>query len=130
MASFAKLRAFALALPGAVEIVHKGEPWFNVGRKTFALRSNGKVIMKLERGHQEMLFELRPEVFTPCPVATVKWSYVDIGKLTPAETRALVEEAWAQIVPKKISRGLRAPASGMPIPSSDRRSRRLRVSGP
>jgi hypothetical protein len=103
MATFAQLRKCALALPGAVEIVYRGEPWFNVGKKSFALRSNGKIIMKLDREHQEMLFEVRPEVFTPCPVATVKWSYVDIAALTAHELKALVTEAWTQIVPKKIS---------------------------
>ena len=104
MATFAQLRKFALALPGATEVVYRGEPWFNVGKKTFALRANGKIIMKLDREHQEMLFEVRPEVFTPCPVATVKWSYVDIAQLTPPELKALLTEAWTQIVPKKISR--------------------------
>ena len=75
------LRRLALALPGAHEVVYRGDPWFNVGKKTFALVANGRPILKLERGHQELLFEIRPETFQPCKVATVNWSYVEIGGL-------------------------------------------------
>jgi hypothetical protein len=75
-----------------------------VGRKTFALVSDGRAILKLERGRQELLFEIRPETFQPCKVATVRWSYVDIARLDAAELGELVREAWSQIVPKKLSR--------------------------
>jgi hypothetical protein len=37
-------------------------------------------------------------------VATVHWSYVEIAHLDEAELADLVREAWAQIVPKKVSR--------------------------
>jgi len=62
------------------------------------------VVLKLERGHQELLFEIRPETFRKFPVATVHWSEVDIAQLEHAELAGLILEAWAQIVPKKISR--------------------------
>lgn len=62
------------------------------------------MILKLDRGHQELLFEIRPETFSKCPVATVYWSYVEIGRLDEDELADLVLEAWSQIVPKKISR--------------------------
>lgn len=98
------LRRLALALPGAHEVTYKGNPWFNVGKKSFALAIDGRVILKLERGHQELLFEIRPETFSKCPVATVYWSYVEIDHLDEAELSDLVLEAWTQIVPKKVSR--------------------------
>lgn len=85
-------------------MTYKGNPWFNVGRKSFALAIDGRVILKLERGHQELLFEIRPETFSKCPVATVYWSYVEIDHLDEAELSDLVLEAWTQIVPKKVSR--------------------------
>jgi hypothetical protein len=75
-----------------------------VGKKTFALAIDGRVILKLDRGHQELLFEIRPETFAKCPVATVYWSYVEIAHLDEAELADLVREAWSQIVPKKVSR--------------------------
>ncbi|MCR5879182.1 MmcQ/YjbR family DNA-binding protein [Phenylobacterium sp. J367] len=104
MATLDDLRTAALALPGAEEVSYRGEAWFNVGRKTFALTSGERAILKLERGHQELLFEIRPETFQPCPVATVKWAYVAYDGLDAEELAQLLREAWAQIVPKKVSR--------------------------
>lgn len=37
-------------------------------------------------------------------MATVYWSYVEIGHIDTAELAALLTEAWARIVPKKVSR--------------------------
>ncbi|WP_297692841.1 MmcQ/YjbR family DNA-binding protein [Phenylobacterium sp.] len=110
MATLEDLRRLSLALPGAHEVTYKGEPWFNVGKKTFALHSNGRAIMKLDRGHQELLFEVRPETFSKCKVATTHWAYVELDHLDEAELAELVREAWSQIVPKKISRPLLAAA--------------------
>ena len=94
-------------------MTYKGDPWFNVGKKSFALAINGRAILKLDKGHQELLFEIRPETFSKCPVATVYWSYVELANLDEAELAALVREAWAQIVPKKVSRPvLEAAAAG------------------
>jgi hypothetical protein len=70
------------------------------------------VILKLDRGHQELLFEIRPDTFSKCPVATVYWSYVEIAHLDEAELAALVLEAWSQIVPKKVSRPVLEAAKG------------------
>ena len=98
------LRRLALALPGAHEVTYKGDPWFNVGKKTFALHLRGRTVLKLNRGHQELLFEVRPETFQKCPVATGYWSYVELEHLDDAELADLVREAWSSIVPKKISR--------------------------
>jgi hypothetical protein len=75
-----------------------------VGKKTFALAIDGRVILKLDKGHQELLFEIRPDTFSKCPVATVYWAYVELAHLDDAELADLVREAWSQIVPKKISR--------------------------
>jgi len=98
------VRRIALALPGAHEVIYKGQPWINVGKKTFALHWNGRCVLKLEKGHQELLFEVRPETFSKCPVATNFWSYVELEHLDVGELRVLVLEAWSQIVPKKVSR--------------------------
>lgn len=87
-------------------MTYRGDPWFNVGTKTFALVVDGRAILKLDRGHQELLFEIRPETFQKCPVATVYWSYVEVGHLDDAELAGLVLEAWSKIVPKKVSRPL------------------------
>ncbi len=106
MSGIEDLRRIALALPGAHEVAYRGEPWFNVGKKTFALRWGGRVILKLDKAHQDFLFEVRPETFQPRPVGTGVWSYVELDHLDEAELADLVREAWASIVPKKISRPL------------------------
>jgi hypothetical protein len=80
-----------------------------VGKKTFALHWRGRTILKLDKAHQELLFEIRPETFEKCRVATGYWSYVELGHLDDAELAALVREAWSSIVPKKVSRSLPSP---------------------
>lgn len=77
-----------------------------MGKKTFALVSDGRAILKLDRGHQELLFEIRPQTFSKCPVATVYWSYVELAHLDEPELRQLVLEAWARVAPKKASRAV------------------------
>ena len=107
MTSFDDLRRFALTLPEASEVEYRGDPWLVVGKKTFALWSGreGRAIMKLDREHQRMLFDVRPDTFTPCKVGTGGvWSTVDLAKLTKKEVEALTLEAWIQVVPKKLSR--------------------------
>lgn len=80
-----------------------------MGRKSFALQSGGRVIMKLDKAHQELLFEIRPATFQKCPVATVYWSYVALEDLDDAELADLVHESWARVVPKKVSRSFLRP---------------------
>ena len=75
-----------------------------MGKKTFALNIRGRTILKLDKPHQELLFEVRPETFSKCKVATNYWSYVEIDRLDNAELADLVLEAWCNIVPKKVSR--------------------------
>ena len=70
-------------------------------------------MLKLDKAHQELLFEIRPETFQKCPVATVFWSYVDLGHLDHAEAADLVREAWAQVVPRKVSRPVLEAARGL-----------------
>jgi hypothetical protein len=82
-----------------------------VGKKTFALHWNDRVILKLDKAHQELLFEIRPDTFSKCKVATNYWSYVEIDQLDEAELADLVREAWSQVVPKKVSRAYQAGAS-------------------
>ena len=37
------------------------------------------------------------------------WSYVELDHLDDAELADLVREAWAQVVPKKVSRAVLSP---------------------
>jgi len=92
------------------ETYFHGEPWLTVGSKGFVQMWRGRVMMKLEKGHQELLFEVRREVFSPMVAGRLRWSWVAIEALEADEAAALVHEAWTQVVPKKVSRAVR-PAS-------------------
>jgi hypothetical protein len=83
-----------------------------VGKKSFALRWNDRVVLKLDKAHQELLFEIRPETFQKFPVGTSYWSYVALEDLELEELSDLVFEAWSSIVPKKVSRTV--PRPGLP----------------
>jgi hypothetical protein len=104
MAGVEELRGLCLSMPGAEEIAYRGNPWFNVGTKSFVLVLEGRTVMKLGPARQEFLFEARPEVFTPFRFGPNVWAYVEIEALAADELAGLVREAWAQIVPKKVSR--------------------------
>ena len=100
------IRKAALRLPGAAESEVFGGPWFQVGKKGFVLywAKGDRWIFKLPKPRQEFLFEVRPEVFQPYRAGAMLWSYVDIKALTRTEASSLVTEAWATIVPKKVSK--------------------------
>lgn len=94
----------------------RDQPSLRANDRMFALwwQPNRTAILKLEREHQQMLFEVSPEIFTPCKVGTGMWSYVDIGKLTTAQLKALVTEAWSQVVSKKMRKALTSSAAVSP----------------
>jgi len=108
VATWDDIRAVALTLPGAWENDWYGEPLFQVGKKGFVQTWDGRVLMKLEKHHQELLFEARPEGFSPMSAGALRWSWVEIEGLDAGEIAELVLEAWTQIVPKKVSRAFAA----------------------
>ena len=104
MATWDDIRAAALALPGARESDMLGEPAFKVGRKGFVHAWRGRIMMKLDPDHQELLFEARPEAFSPMVVGAMRWSWVEIEALDADEIGIFVRKAWTMVVPKKVSR--------------------------
>ena len=107
MADLAALRAVALTLPEVSERSSYGEPDFCFRGKSFALQWQGRIILKLDRAHQDLLFEIRPETFKPCKVATVHWSYVELDHIEESELRTLVIEAWTTVAPKRMAAALK-----------------------
>jgi hypothetical protein len=75
-----------------------------VGSKAFALGWKGRAVLKLDRDHQELLFEARPDAFEPFRFGPNRWAYVELARLEETEVAELVREAWAGIVPKRVSR--------------------------
>jgi len=82
----------------------RGQTFFQVGSKAFALGWEGRTVLKLDKDHQVFLFEVRPDTFEKFRVGTAHWAYVELAHLDDAELRDLVREAWSMVVPKKVSR--------------------------
>ena len=112
MATWDDIRAAAMALPLVRESDMLGEPAFKVGKKGFVHAWKGGVFMKLDKGRQELLFEVRPEVFKPMVAGAMRWSWVGIEALEPDELAELVREAWTMVVPRKVSRAHTPPPEG------------------
>jgi hypothetical protein len=89
MATWDDIRAAALKLPGACESEMLGKPALKVGRKGFVHTWGRRVMMKLERNHQELLFEARPDVFSPMVGGGMRWSWVEIAALDADEIAEL-----------------------------------------
>ena len=103
----------ALALPGVREDRDGlGERAFRVGRKGFVQTWRGRVVMKLDRWRQELLFEARPDVFSPMNAGRLRWAWVETDTLDIDEIADLVTEAWRQVAPKKVSRTSLPPHGG------------------
>ena len=103
---YAAIKRIALALPGThEELTHHGA-WFNVGKKTFAVYWKERWIFKLPHHRQEILFEVRPETFTPMKAGRLLWSYVRVEDLDSKELKDLLTAAWGMVVmpPPRASR--------------------------
>ncbi|MBV9419529.1 MAG: MmcQ/YjbR family DNA-binding protein [Alphaproteobacteria bacterium] len=100
----AAIRKMALALPGAFEVPDHVWPWFNVGKKTFALyhADSARWIFKLPMAQQMMLFDARPQTFSPMRAGKLLWSYVKVQDLDAEELRDLLTAAWRVVAPKKL----------------------------
>jgi len=58
--------------------------------------------MKLSAPHQQFLFEVRPDIFQPCPVGVGMCSFVDLSQVEESELVELVVEAWSTVAPKRV----------------------------
>lgn len=97
------IRRIALSLPGASETFYKG-PRFGVGKKAFVHGWAGETLwlFKLPHHQEMMLFDTRPETFTPMRSGPMLWCYVRVTNLDAQELRDLVVAAWRTVAPKKI----------------------------
>jgi len=101
---YTTLKRIALAFPGTHERRPFGDPWFNVGKSSFALywRASDRWIFKLPKPQQMMLFDARPEIFSAMRSGRMVWSFVDVTQLETAELKDLLEAAWRVVAPKKL----------------------------
>lgn len=104
MATLADIRRTALKLPDVAEVAVYGGPMFKTGKKTFICfwGKPKRWMFKLPHARQDILFEVRPDVFQKYQAGAMIWSYVEIAALTRAECAELVVEAWKMVAPKKV----------------------------
>ena len=126
---YAAIRKIALSFPQAEEVIYKGTPWFNIGSKSFALywpKGDGRWIFKLPKPQQMMLFDTRPDTFSPMRAGKMVWSYVEVDHLDAAELRDLLEASWRVIAPKWLQKetGYLAPSTASRAPRRSRSSSR------
>ena len=99
------LRRAALVLPGAEEKDHFGAASFRVNGKIFAQTAVGegsKAILRLPKGRRELLWEVRPEVFTPSVWGRIISCYVALDAIEPDELAELVRASWTAVAPKRL----------------------------
>jgi hypothetical protein len=101
---YATLKKIALSLPGAEEVWFHGHPWFNIGSKSFALFWQGQWIFKLPHHQEMMLFDTRPETFSPMRSGRMLWCFVVVENLDSAELKDLLLAAWRMVTPKKVQK--------------------------
>ena len=102
------LRAAALALPEAVEVPHFGAPSFRVNGKIFAqiaVKDAAFAILKLPRERQEMLCEVRPEVFQRALWGRTVFHQVVLDRIEPDELAELVRDSWREVAPRRLTKG-------------------------
>ncbi len=107
MSNTDSLRRIALSLPEAYEQDHFGGPSFRVAKKIFASCSpeKNRATLKLERDQQMILFEVRPETFSPAVWGALVWTYVQLDRIEDDELEDLLKRAWRQVAPKSLVKG-------------------------
>ncbi len=97
-----------LALRGVEEATSYGRPALKVRGKAFAVagKTDDHFVLMLALERVELLMEMEPELFFQTP-HYVGWPAVLVryGALPAADLPALLQEAWAQRVPKSWLKG-------------------------
>jgi YjbR len=96
------LRRLALAFPGAREEARRCGPWFNIGKKPFALfwGKEGKWTLRLPEQQVMMLIEVDPAIFSPMKSGSMLWIYIDVEKMNAKMLKAYFTAAWRHTATK------------------------------
>lgn len=106
-ATVADARAIAATLPRSYEAVVRGRLKFRIGSIVYVAFSADETIMEhaFPKDFRAGLVAAEPDKFVlPRPSdLRFHWIGVRLARLTPAEMRTLVVEAWRMCVPKKVA---------------------------
>ena len=102
-----EVRALAITLPRSTEAFVRGRVKFRVGRIVYLAFSRDETLMGFgfPKEWRDALVESEPDKFMlPRPSdLRYNWAVVRLAAIDAEEMRELVIDAWAMVVPKKVS---------------------------
>jgi hypothetical protein len=106
MVTIDDVRALASTLPRSYEALVRGRVKFRVGRIVYLAFSKDQREMgfAFPKEWRQALVESEPEKFSLPNASNMRyhWAVVRLDAIDEAEMRALVLDAWAMVVPKKV----------------------------
>ena len=98
------VKKIALALPDVREEGHRYGPWFNIGKRVFALYwgKSESWMLRLPPDHVMMLAAVGAGIFRPMRNGSPFWIYIDVEKMDAGMLRDYVTAAWRHTAPKKL----------------------------
>ena len=100
------VKKIALALPQVREEGHRFGPWFNIGKRPFALYwgKSESWMIRLPPDHIMMLVAVGAGVFRPMRNGSPFWIYVNVDNMDAAMLRDYLTAAWKHTAPKKMQK--------------------------
>ena len=101
---YALMQRIALDLAGTREEGHRHGPWFNIGKRPFALywSKSASWMLRLPPDHVMMLVAVGGGIFKPMRNGSPFWIYIDVEKMDAGMLRDYVTAAWRHTAPKKM----------------------------
>ena len=102
-----EVRSLAITLPRTTEALVRGRVKFRVGRIVYLAFSRDETLMgfAFPKEWRDALVESEPDKFMLPRESDLryKWAVVRLAAIDAEEMRGLVIDAWAMVVPKKVS---------------------------
>jgi hypothetical protein len=102
-----EVRSLAITLPRTTEAFVRGRVKFRVGRIVYLAFSRDETLMgfAFPKEWRDALVESEPDKFMLPRQSDLryKWAVVRLAAIDAEEMRELVIDAWAMVVPKKVS---------------------------
>jgi hypothetical protein len=102
-----EVRALAITLPRTTEALVRGRVKFRVGRIVYLAFSHDETLMGFgfPKEWRDALVETEPDKFMLPRESDLRynWAVVRLAAIDTEEMRGLVIDAWAMVVPKKVS---------------------------
>ena len=107
MVTVDEVRSLALTLPRTTEAFVRGRVKFRVGRIVYLAFSRDETLMgfAFPKEWRNALVETEPHKFMLPRESDLRynWAVVRLAEIDAEEMRGLVIDAWAMVVPKKVS---------------------------